>query len=85
METQQQRNDGQQSGKAHKKAERGVRPNGAMIRQLRRERGWSQGKLASEAGITKNTVIRIESGREEVHLQTLLQVAETLGISFAPF
>lgn len=39
-------------------------PNvGANIRRLREARGWSQETLAQRAGLTLNSVSRLESGR----------------------
>ena len=35
---------------------------GAAVRELRLARGWSQGELASAAGMTQSAVARFEAG-----------------------
>lgn len=54
-------------------------PIALMIRKLRRERGWSQKMLASEAGVGRATVARIELGGRNITLNSLFQVAQALG------
>lgn len=52
------------------------------IRELRNKKGLSQEKLARLAGISYNTVIKIESG-ESKHptIQTMAGIAKGLGVS----
>jgi len=52
------------------------------IRELRRKKGYSQEKLAREAGISYNTVVKLESG-ESKHptIQTMAGIAKALSVS----
>lgn len=52
------------------------------IRILRNKRGFSQEKLARLAGISYNTIVKIESG-ESKHptIQTMAGIAKALGVS----
>ncbi len=51
----------------------------AQIRRARKARGWSQAKLAEEAGLAPNTVMRLESG-ERVRPGSLTAALSALGI-----
>jgi transcriptional regulator with XRE-family HTH domain len=52
---------------------------GPRVAALRRERGWSQERLARSAGCHKNTILHLEkTGR--VSLETLGGVARALGV-----
>lgn len=46
---------------------------------LRAERGWTQGRLATEAGLSRNTVARLERG-EGASLLTLVALAQALEV-----
>jgi len=52
------------------------------IRELRFKKGFSQEKLARLAGISYNTIVKIESG-ESKHptIQTMAGISKALGIS----
>jgi len=52
------------------------------IRQLRKKKGFSQEKLAREANISYNTIVKLESG-ESRHptIQTMVGIAQALGVS----
>ncbi len=50
------------------------------IRQLREERGWSQGELAWRIGVEQGTVSTWEHGRRP-HLRYLLRLAHLFGVS----
>jgi transcriptional regulator with XRE-family HTH domain len=56
-----------------------------IVRKLRKERGWTQRKLADEAGTTQYTVSEIEQGHRDPHPTTLRKLAEALGVSVAEF
>lgn len=73
--------------------DKSARRLGATLRRLRNERGLSQESLAYQAGITKNQLQLIESGRasgrkEEVgpsnpRMATLSGLARVLGMTVA--
>lgn len=52
---------------------------GHIIRSTRKERGWSQNDLATQAGVSRPSIARIEGG-EDVSTATLDKVAEVLGL-----
>ena len=52
------------------------------LKKLRQKKGWSQEKLAREAGISYITLVKIERGNiENPKLQTLVKLARALGVS----
>lgn len=53
---------------------------GARVAALRRDRGWSQVRLAEEAGVSENTVISIELGKRNTHPEKLRAVLDALGV-----
>jgi len=50
------------------------------LRELREQRLLSQQELASRAGISKTTIVNIETGKIRPHPATLRKLAETLGV-----
>ena len=50
------------------------------LRQLRRLKGWTQRELARQAGVTEQTVVRLESGRGVPRVSTMRAIAEALGV-----
>lgn len=53
-----------------------------QVRAARLERGWSQNRLAKEAGgISDNTVLSIEKARHEPQPEKLRAVLEALGLA----
>jgi transcriptional regulator with XRE-family HTH domain len=52
---------------------------GANVGAARIERGWTQEDLAHKTGLAAVQVSRIERGRREVRLTTLLRLARALG------
>lgn len=52
---------------------------GAKIRRLRRERGWTQIRLADELGVSPSYLNLIEHNRRKVTVDLLLRLAETFG------
>ncbi|MBF4574255.1 helix-turn-helix transcriptional regulator [Herbiconiux sp. VKM Ac-1786] len=54
--------------------------NETRIITLRRERGWTQEKLAAESGVAVRTVQRLEGG-QDASLETLSMVAKALGVT----
>ena len=53
---------------------------GAQIRDARRERRWSQHELADRAGITRETLSKVERGDLSVGLGTAFEVAALAGV-----
>jgi len=52
------------------------------LKKLRNKKGWSQERLAREAGISYNTLIKIERGGiKNPKLETLIKLARALGVS----
>ena len=52
---------------------------GRRIRSLRRSKGWSQERLALEAGLDRTYVGGIERGERNVSLKNITRLAEALG------
>jgi transcriptional regulator with XRE-family HTH domain len=49
---------------------------------LRKQRGWSQEKLAQESGISYNTLIKLErKGIKNPKIETVVRLADALGVS----
>ena len=49
--------------------------------KIRKEKGWSQEKLAVESGISYNTIIKIERGGiENPKIATVIKLAKALNI-----
>jgi transcriptional regulator with XRE-family HTH domain len=51
---------------------------GARLKQLRRAQGWSQGDVAAQSGIARNTIYDLEAGKNPT-LDTVERVAGALG------
>ncbi|MHA2096394.1 MAG: helix-turn-helix domain-containing protein [Candidatus Hodarchaeales archaeon] len=50
--------------------------------KIRKQKGWSQEKLAVESGISYNTIIKIERGGiENPKIETVIKLADALNIS----
>ena len=56
---------------------------GSRVRDLRKQRGWSQEALAAECGLDRTYVSGIERGKRNVSLQNILLLAETLDVTIA--
>jgi transcriptional regulator with XRE-family HTH domain len=50
------------------------------LRELREERLLSQQELADRAGVSKTTIVNIETGKIRPHPATLRKLAETLNV-----
>jgi transcriptional regulator with XRE-family HTH domain len=49
---------------------------------LRKQKGWSQEKLAQEAGISYNTLIKVErNGIKNPKIETVIKLADALNVS----
>lgn len=52
------------------------------LKKLRSKKGWSQEKLAREAGISYQTLIKIEQDRiKNPKIETTIKLAKALGVS----
>ena len=56
---------------------------GTRTREIRLHRNLTQEKLAEAAGLDRQAVNRIEHGHTSPHLDTLLCIADALGVSLA--
>lgn len=54
---------------------------GVRVQSLRMEKGWTQEKLATEAGLALSTIGGIESGRQDPNLFSAICLADALGVS----
>lgn len=54
---------------------------GQNLKKLRLKRGWSQQRLADEAGIVRRYLPELESGRKNVSVLTLDKLAGALQVS----
>jgi transcriptional regulator with XRE-family HTH domain len=54
---------------------------GAAIRQLRQERDLSMEALATKAGVTLNTITRLELAQSEPGWMTVRKVTAALGVN----
>jgi transcriptional regulator with XRE-family HTH domain len=54
-----------------------------ILKQAREERGWSQRKLAREAGLASKAISFIEDGDRLPKLDTLVRITEALGVSLS--
>ena len=49
---------------------------------IRKQKGWSQERLAVESGVSYNTIIKIERGGiENPKIKTVIQLANALSVS----
>ena len=51
------------------------------LKELRKQRGISQLKLAMDLGMNQNTVSRYENGEREADYQTLIKIADYFEVS----
>lgn len=54
---------------------------GQNVRAARKARGWTQEELAHQTGLTSVQVSRIERGRREIRVTTLLKLMDALDVS----
>jgi ribosome-binding protein aMBF1 (putative translation factor) len=52
---------------------------GKRVREMREQRGWTQGQLATAAGMTQSAVARFEAGGTVPTIPVLDRVAQALG------
>jgi transcriptional regulator with XRE-family HTH domain len=54
--------------------------NVERLKELRRERVLSLRELEERSGVSYNTILRIEDGRQGAHPRTIRKLAEALGV-----
>jgi len=54
---------------------------GSNIRTARKEKGWTQEKLAELSGINDKEVSHIEQGRRNITIDTLVKISTAFGVS----
>ena len=60
-----------------------LRTLGRRILELRKERGWSQQQLASQAGLDRTYLSAVEHGKQNVTIGAVLRIADALDTSLA--
>jgi transcriptional regulator with XRE-family HTH domain len=50
------------------------------LKQLREAKGWSQARLADEAGVTREYIARLETGKHDPPLSRVEKLAIVLGV-----
>lgn len=60
---------------------RSARDLAALVRQRRRELGWSQARLAEETGTSRDWVIEFEKAKSTVELGLALRACKALGLT----
>ena len=60
-----------------------VRRFAVRIRELRNRHGWSQERLAEEAGIHRTYLGGIEKARRNPSLRNIIRIASALGVPVA--
>jgi transcriptional regulator with XRE-family HTH domain len=63
--------------------EAGTKGIGVKIRKLRLARGWNYCRMAREAGVSYNTVARLERGTSATRPEILRKIAESLSMTLA--
>jgi len=53
---------------------------GKRLRELRQKRGMSQEVLAALAGLNRNYVNQVESGRRNISILNLVKLTDALGV-----
>ncbi|MEI8203911.1 MAG: helix-turn-helix transcriptional regulator [Bacteroidota bacterium] len=53
---------------------------GKNIRKIRKEKGITQEQLAYDCNFEKSTISRIEAGRANLTLKTMIKLSQSLGV-----
>lgn len=56
---------------------------GKLIREARKQKGYSQEGFAAEAGLGRTYMGRVERGEQNISIQNLIQIAITLHVEIA--
>ncbi|HTW91483.1 MAG TPA: helix-turn-helix transcriptional regulator [bacterium] len=57
-----------------------VRKVGRRIRELRQKKGWSQEKLAEEAGLHRTYIGQVERGEKNIGVENLFRIAKAFDV-----
>lgn len=58
---------------------------GQRIKELRKDLGYSQERLANEAEVDRTYVTDVENGRRNISMKALEKLVNALGTSFSDF
>jgi transcriptional regulator with XRE-family HTH domain len=58
-----------------------LRALAARLVELRQLKGYSQDRLALEAGLTRGALSKLEKGNVDPRISTLAKIAHTLGVT----
>jgi transcriptional regulator with XRE-family HTH domain len=53
------------------------------LKELRKQRDWTQPVLAKRSGLSPGYIARLETGRHDPKLSTLVKLAKALGVPVA--
>ncbi len=53
---------------------------GENVRRARHERGWTQEDLSAKTGLATVQISRIERGKREIRLTTLIRLLDAFGV-----
>lgn len=54
--------------------------NGMRLRQMRKQRGWSQGELSRQSGVSRSYITELERGSKVPTRRVALVIAMTLDV-----
>lgn len=58
---------------------------GQRVRSIRKEKGWSQEKLALEAGLDRTYINSLENGKRNISINNMEKIAVALHVTLADF
>ena len=58
---------------------------GVTVKELRKSRNMSQGRLAKDSGLHVNTIHLLENGKTDPRFTTILFIANAIGIKLEEF
>lgn len=58
-----------------------ARELGALMRERRRERGWSQQELATRLGVSRQWIVEVEKGKPRAELGLVLRALTALDLT----
>lgn len=53
---------------------------GSALRDLRKQQGFSMGRLSEASGVSKSIISTLEAGKRDVHLSTLDNLCRPLNV-----